>query len=124
MATAIFSHCGDAVKEGCDPWDEHAELDALSEGFRLKRYDLKRKINRLQSPIVSQLFPDVTSTIFEFCLPDFTDNQLSPDTIDKEDQIIIIRQWRPLHLFSEDLLVHCVLSLWPSASSHNTLKTL
>ena len=35
-----------------------------------------------QSPIVRQLHPDVTVTsiIFEFCLPDVTNHQLSPNT--------------------------------------------
>jgi hypothetical protein len=78
MAPTFCSRCGDAVEEGCDPWDELAELDALLERLRLKRYDLKRKINRLQSPIVRQLPPDVMSTIFEFCLPDFTEYQNLP----------------------------------------------
>ena len=68
--------CGDAVDEGCDPRDELAELDALVERLRLKRYDLKRKINRHHSPIIRHLPPDVTSTIFEFCLPDFTGHEL------------------------------------------------
>jgi hypothetical protein len=72
----------DAVEEGCDPWDELAELDALLEHPGVKRYDLKRKINRLQSPIVRQLHPDVMSTIFEFCLPDFTEHPLSPSNKD------------------------------------------
>jgi hypothetical protein len=52
--------------------DELAELDALSEVselLRLKRYDLKRKINQFHSPIMRQLPPDVMSTVFEFCLP-------------------------------------------------------
>ena len=82
MTPTFCSRCGDAVEEECDPWDELAELDILLERLRLKRYDLKRKINRLQSPIVRQLPPDVTSTIFEFCLPDFTDQPLSSYTID------------------------------------------
>ena len=79
----VCNRCGDAVEEGCDPRDELAELDTLLERLKLKRYDLKRKINRLHSPIVSHLPPDVTSTIFEFCLPDFTDHRLLPYT--KED---------------------------------------
>ena len=49
----------------------------MLERLRLKRYALKRKINRFHSPIVRKLPPDVTSTIFELCLPDFTDNPLS-----------------------------------------------
>jgi F-box-like len=80
MAPIFCSRCGDAnaLEEGCDPRDELAELDVLLERLKLKRYDLKRKINRLQSPIVRQLPPDIMSTIFEFCLPDFTDHQLPP----------------------------------------------
>ena len=78
MTPTFCSRCGDAVEEGCNPWDELAELDALLERLRVKRYDLKRKINRVQSLIVRQLPRDVMSTIFEFCLPDFTVHQPSP----------------------------------------------
>ena len=80
MAPTFCNRCGDAVEEQCDPKDELAELDALLERLTLKRYDLKRKVNRFHSPIVRQLPPDVTSTIFEFCLPDFMDHPLSPYT--------------------------------------------
>jgi F-box-like len=76
MAPTFCNCCGDTFENGCDPRDELAELDALLERLTLKRYDLKRKINRFHSPIVRQLPPDVMSTIFEFCLPDFTDDQL------------------------------------------------
>ena len=99
MAT-FCNRCEDAVEEGFDLWDELAEIDALLERLRLKRYDLKRKINQLHSPIVRQLPPDVTRTIFEFCLPDFTDHQLSPYA--KEDLSIplsfgaICSYWRDI----------------------------
>ena len=76
MAPSFCNRCGDSFEEGCDPREELSELDALMERLKLKRYDLKRKINRYYSPIVRQLPPDVTSTIFEFCLPDFTDHQM------------------------------------------------
>ena len=78
MAPTFCNRCEDALEEESDLWDELAELDALLERLRLKRYDLKRKINRLQvqSPIVRQLPADVMSIIFEFCLPDFTDKLL------------------------------------------------
>ena len=85
MAPTFCNRCGDVVEEGCDVWDELAELDALLERLRFKRYDLKRKINRVHSPIIRLLPPDVTSTIFEFCLPDFTDHQLSFFTYLEED---------------------------------------
>ena len=75
MAPTLCIRCGDALEEGCDPKVELSELDALLERLRLKRYDIKRKINRFHSPIVRQLPPDVTSTIFEFCLSDFADSQ-------------------------------------------------
>ena len=82
MAPTFCSRCGDVVAveepERCDPRDELAELDALLERLNLKRYNLKRKINRLQSSIVRQLPPDIMSTIFESCLPDFTNHQLTP----------------------------------------------
>ena len=82
MAPTFCSRCGDVVAveepEICDPRDELAELDALLECLNLKRYNLKRKINQLQSSIVRQLPPDIMSTIFESCLPDFTDHQLTP----------------------------------------------
>ena len=87
MTPNISDLCGDAVEERCDPLDELAELDALSEvsePLRLKRYDLKRKINQFHSLIIRQLPPDVMSTIFEFCLPDFTDHQLSWTTYPEE----------------------------------------
>ena len=71
MAQTFCTRCGDALEEGRDPRDELAEIDALLERIKLKRYDLKRKINRLHSPIVRQLPPDIMSTIFELCLPDF-----------------------------------------------------
>jgi hypothetical protein len=71
MTPTLCNRCGDAVPEGCDPKDELSELDALLERLRLKRYDLKRKINRFHSPIIRQLPPDVILTIFEFCLPHF-----------------------------------------------------
>ena len=78
MAPTFCNCCGDALEEGRDPREELAELDALLERIKLKRYDLKRKINRLHSPIVRRLPPDVTSTIFEFCLPfiNFSDYQV------------------------------------------------
>ena len=78
MAPTFCNRCGDAVEEGGDPKDELAELVAFLELLRLKRYVLKRKINQFHSPVVRQLPPDVTSTIFEFCLPDFTDHPLTP----------------------------------------------
>ena len=102
MASTLCNRCRDAVEEGCDVWDELAELDDLLERLRLKRYDLKRKINRVHSPIVRLLPPDVASTIFEFCLPDFADHQLSPFTYLKEDLSIplslgaICSYWREI----------------------------
>ena len=78
MTPTICSRFGDAVEEERDPRDELAGLDALSEHLTFNRYAaLKRNINQLYSPIVRKLPPDVTSIIFEFCLPDF---QLSPYT--------------------------------------------
>ena len=78
MASIFCDRCGDTVAEGCDPLDELAQLELLLERLTQKRYDLKRKINRLHSPIVRQLPPDVTSTIFEFCLPLFTNLRYLP----------------------------------------------
>jgi hypothetical protein len=78
MAPVFCDRCGDTVGEGCDPLDELAQLDALWKRLRPKRYDLKRKINRFHSLIVCRLPPDIMSTIFEFCLPDFADIQLPP----------------------------------------------
>ena len=82
MAPTLCSRCGDAIEEGSDLWDELAELDALLERLRIKRYNLRKRINRLRSPIVHKLPPDVMSTIFEFCLPDFADHQLYPYPIE------------------------------------------
>ena len=65
-----------ATEAGCDPCDELAGSElGLSGGLGVNHYDRKRKINLLHSPIVRHLPPDVISTIFEFCIPDFTDNQ-------------------------------------------------
>jgi F-box-like len=86
MAPIFCDRCpGDTVvvAEGCDdPLDKLAQLDALLERLTMKRYDLKRKINRFHSPIVRQLPPDVISTVFEFCLPDFADFQRFPFNVD------------------------------------------
>ena len=105
-----------AVEDGGDPCDE---LDAWSERLGVKRYDIKRNINQLQSPIVRQLPPDVMSTIFEFCLPDFTDNQrinqLSPFT--EEDISIplslgaICSYWRDIAWSTPSLWSSLVISV-------------
>jgi hypothetical protein len=101
----ISNRCRDAVEERCDPLDELAELDALSEvseHLRLKRYDLKRKINQFHSPIIRQIPQDVMSTVFEFCLPDFADHQLSLTVYPNEDPSIplslgsICSYWREI----------------------------
>ena len=121
MAPTFCSRCGDAVEEGCDLRDELGELDALLERLKLKRYDLTRKINQLYSPIVHHLSPDVTSTIFEFCLPDFTDHQLSPDT--KEDISIplslgaICSYWRDIAWSTPSLWSSLVVRV---TSKHDT----
>ena len=121
MAPTLCNRCRDAVEEGCDPWDELAELDVLLERLRYKRYYLKRKINQLHSSIIRQLPPDVTSTIFEFCLPDFTDNQLSPDT--KEDLSIplslgaICSYWREIAWSTPSLWSSLVVRV---TSEHDT----
>ena len=80
IAPTFCNRCIDAVEKGCDPSDDLYAIDpdALSERLRLKGYDLKRKINQLHSSIIRQLAPDVMSTIFEFCLPDFTDHKHLP----------------------------------------------
>ena len=64
MLPALFWHflpwrlnvAMDGLKEGCNP-GLRDELDALLERLRLKRDDVKRKINQFHSPIVQQL-PD------------------------------------------------------------------
>jgi hypothetical protein len=108
-----------SVEEGCDELDE---LDALSDRLRLKRYDLKRKINGLDSPIIRQLHPDVISTIFEFCLPDFADHQLSPCT--KEDVSIplflgaICSYWREIAWSTPSLWSSLVVRVTRAHDSH------
>ena len=82
MAPILCDRCGDALAEGCDPLEELSRLDALFEHLTLKRYILKRKINQYHSPIIRQLPPDVMSTIFELCLPDFADFQFLPSKAD------------------------------------------
>ena len=70
IIASILHSMGDVnADETVDARDELAQLDALM----TQRFDLKRKINQFHSPIIRQLPPDVTSTIFEFCLPDFED---------------------------------------------------
>ena len=108
-------------------WDELAELDALLERLRLKRYDLKRKINRVHSPIVRLLPPDVTSTIFEFCLPDFSDHHISPHTgtIYEEDLFIplslgaICSYWREI-AWSTPTLWSTLVVYFKSKFKHNS----
>ena len=69
--------CNRYEVEECGLSDELAELDSSPERL-LERYDLEINLNRFYSSIIRQLPPDVTSTIFEFCLTDFADYQLSP----------------------------------------------
>ena len=47
---------------------------------RTPQTETLRKINRFHSSIIRQIPPDVMSTIFEFCLPDLMNNQLSSYT--------------------------------------------
>ena len=98
MAPTLCIRCGDALEERFDPEDELAELDALLERLRLKRYDIKRKINRFHSLIVCRLPPDVMSTIFEFCLPDFGDTLLASE-----------KPFSPLYLLER----HCLVNAQP-----------
>ena len=127
MAPTFCNRCGDVVEERCDVWDELAELDALLERLRLKRYDLKRKINRVHSPIVRLLPPDVTSTIFEFCLPDFSDHHISPytGTIYEEDLFIplslgaICSYWREI-AWSTPTLWSTLVVYFKSKFKHNS----
>ena len=124
MAPTFCNRCGDTLEEGCDPMDELAELDALSERLRLKRYDLKRKINRLYSPIIRKLPLDVMSTIFEFCLPGFTDHQLLPYT--EEDLSIplslgaICSYWRDIAWSTPSLWSSLVIRVPSKHKSHIT----
>ena len=124
MAPTFCNRCGDTLEEGCDPMDELAELDALSERLRLKRYDLKRKINRLYSPIIRKLPLDVTSTIFEFCLPGFMDHQLLPYT--EEDLSIplslgaICSYWRDIAWSTPSLWSSLVIRVPSKHKSHIT----
>ena len=99
MAPTFCNSCDD---EGCAPWDELAEVNSSPERH-LERYDLKRRINQFHSPVVRQLPPDVTSTVFEFCLTDFADHQLSSiSSFAKEDVSIplslgaICSYWREI----------------------------
>jgi hypothetical protein len=123
MAPTFCYRCGDAVEkaeEGGDPWDELAELDALLKRLRLKRRGLIRKVNRFHSPIVRQLPPDITSTIFEFCLPDFSDYPLALSTYSVSSPISplslgsICSYWRDIAWSTP--------SLWSSMVVHNPSK--
>ena len=127
IAPTFCNRCRDAVEEGCDPWDELAELDALSERLRLKRYDLKRKINQSHSPIIRQLPPDALSTIFEFCLPEFTDNQLQVSPYTEEDPSIplslgaICSYWRDIAWSTPSLWSSLVVRVKRKHESHITI---
>ena len=119
MAPTICNRCEDGIEEEGDPREELAERNTLLEHLRLKRYDLKRKINQLHSPIVRKLPPDVTSTIFEFCLPDY---QLSPYT--KEDLSIplslgaICTYWRDIAWSTPSLWSSLVVCITRECDSH------
>ena len=125
MAPTFCDRCRDAVEEGCDPREELAELDDMLERLRLKRYTLKSKINQLYSPIVRKLPPDVTSTIFEFCLPDFTDHQES--TYTEEDISIplslgaICSYWRDIAWTTPSLWSSLVVRVTRKHDSHITI---
>jgi hypothetical protein len=69
MAPTFCSRCGDALEEGCDPWDELEELDALAERLRFERYDLKRNINRFHSPIAPTFCNRCRDAVEERCDP-------------------------------------------------------
>ena len=127
MAPTFCNRCGDAVEDGCDLREELAELDALLDRLRLKRYDLKRKINRFHSPIIRQLPPDVTSTIFEFCLPDYTDHPFSPYT--REDLSFplslgaICSYWREI-AWSTPSLWSSLVVRFPSKLKHESYTAI
>ena len=121
MAPTFCNRCGDAVEEERDPIDELAELDDFLERLRVKRYHLKRKINRFHSPIVRQLPPDVTSTIFEFCLPEFTRKVLS---YTKEELSVplslgaICSYWRDIAWSTPSLWTSLVIRIPGKQDSH------
>ena len=123
MAPTLRSRCGDAVDEGCDPKDELAELDTLLKRLTL---NLKRKINRLHSPIIRHLPPDVMSTIFEFCLPSFTDHHDQFLTFTQEDSSLssplslgaICSYWRDIAWSTPSLLSSLVVRD-PGPSEYN-----
>jgi F-box-like len=81
MAPVFCDCCDDTM---ADLLVEIAHLDTMSERLTLKRYDVKRRINRFHSLIIRQLPPDIMSTIFEFCLPnfDFMDFQPLPSKME------------------------------------------
>ena len=115
------SHCRDAVEKGCDPWNELHATDALSERLKLKGYDLKRKINQLHSLVIRQLAPDVMSTIFEFCLPDFTDNKRSPYTENLSTPLslgAICSHWREIAWSTPSLWSSLVVHVTRNHDSH------
>ena len=116
MASILHS-MGNASDETVDAWDELAQLDALMTRLSIKRSDLKRKINQFQSLIIRQLPPDVTSTIFEFCLPDFEDFQLARSPQDLSVPLslgAVCTYWREIawstHTLWSSLVVHVIPS--------------
>jgi hypothetical protein len=123
MSPRFCNRCGDGVEEGGDPRDELAELDSLLERLILKRHDLQRKINRLHSPIVRQLPPDVMSTIFEFCLPDFHVTNHIPSYIKGDFSIplslgAICSHWRDIAWLTPSLWSSLVVRVPSKQDSH------
>jgi hypothetical protein len=118
MASTFCNRC---ESEGCALWDELAELDASPERI-IERYDLKRNINRFHSPIIRQIPTDVISIIFEFCLTDFADHQLSP--YDKMDLSIplslgaICSYWREIAWSTPTLWSSLVVRFSSGHDSH------
>ena len=80
---------------------------------RINRFDLKRKINQFHSPIIRQLPPDVTSTIFEFCLPDFEDVQLARSSLPLSLGAICT-YWREIAWSTPTLWCSLVVDVIPS----------
>ena len=105
-----------------DPLDELTQLDALLARLTIKREELKGKINRIYSPIIRQLPPDVMSIIFEFCLLDFTKFYRSPSRSDLCIPLTlgaVCKYWREIAWSTPSLWSSLIVDV--SRTSHPTI---
>ena len=80
-----------------DLFSDLEQLDALMAHLELKCLNLKRRINHRNSPIIHQFPHEVLSTVFDFCLPDYTTFHTSLSKLDLSASLIlgaVCKDWR------------------------------